>query len=170
MEKNSQQEKLQLEHQAAKLFLHLYEQQYKTKMRHIWHNEPSKPDVSCYQEQQKLDLEIAHLYGSEKEAMAILGRELSEDTKQSLHALLLQPIEQRLNSALNKILINKAKKHYRSSRVWLVIRNANPFWHCDDIRAMKHNLIINDSHPFEQIWIIGDMLGESGIECLYAQR
>ncbi len=170
MDKTSHQEKIELEHQAAKLFLRLYEHHFNIPMRHIWHNQPSKPDVSCYQAQTQLDLEIAHLYGSEKEAMAILGRELSDETKLSLQSLLLEPIEQRLSFALNKILINKAKKHYNSARVWLVIRNANPFWHCDDIKAIQPELTINEGHPFEQIWIIGDIQGTSGMICLYDKK
>ncbi len=56
--------------------MRLYQHKFGVKMQHIWHNEPAKPDVSCYLEQQRLDLEIAHLYGSEAEAMKILGREL----------------------------------------------------------------------------------------------
>ena len=80
-------------------------------MRHIWHNQPSKPDISCYQNDEKLDIEIAHLYGSEKEAMAILGRELSEETKVNISDLMLEPIEMRLTKALQRILANKALKH-----------------------------------------------------------
>lgn len=167
MTNTSEKEKLTLEHQAAKLFLRLYEKQFNVPMRHIWHNQPSKPDVSCYQGDSKLDLEIAHLYGSEKEAMAILQRELSGETKESLKALLLEPIESRLTNALQRILANKALKHYDSNRVWLVIRNANPFWRNEDIQALSHHFIIPAPHPFEQVWIIGDMQGYSGLTQLY---
>lgn len=163
----SEKEKIALEHQAAKLFLRLYEKQFNLPMRHIWHNQPSKPDVSCYQNDEKLDIEIAHLYGSEKEAMAILGRDLSNETKENLSALLLEPIETRLTKALQRILANKALKHYDSNRVWLVIRNANPFWHNRDIQALQHHFTMPSPHPFEQVWIIGDMNGNSGLTQLY---
>lgn len=85
--KSSIDEKIALEHQAAKLFMRLYQHKFGVKMQHIWHNEPAKPDVSCYLEQQRLDLEIAHLYGSEAEAMKILGRELKGGTLDSLQSL-----------------------------------------------------------------------------------
>lgn len=163
----SEKEKVELEHQAAKLFLRLYEKQFNLPMRHIWHNQPSKPDVSCYQGEDKLDIEIAHLYGSEKEAMAILHRELSSETKENLKALLLEPIETRLTKALQRILANKALKHYDSKRVWLVIRNANPFWRNNDIQALQHHFAMPTPHPFEQVWIIGDMQGHSGLTQLY---
>ena len=84
---NGNEEKIKLEHEAARLFMRLYEQRFGITMRHIWHNEPARPDVSCYYDNQRLDLEIAHLYGSEAEAMQILGRSLSLQTHQELLAL-----------------------------------------------------------------------------------
>ena len=167
MSNTSQQEKIKLEHQAAKLFLRLYEKQFHIPMRHIWHNQPSKPDISCYQGEHQLDIEIAHLYGSEKEAMAILNRELSSETKKALELLLVEPIEQRLTKALQRILANKSIKKYDTKRVWLVIRNANPFWHSQDIQSLQHHFKMKASHPFEQVWIIGDMKGVSGLTQLF---
>ena len=78
---SSEQEKIALEHQAARLFMRWYERNTGIRIRHIWHNEPQKPDVSCYLDGARLDLEIAHLYGSEEEAMQILGRNLSDKTR-----------------------------------------------------------------------------------------
>ena len=74
---NSEHEKLLLEHQAAKLFMRWYEHETGNPIRHLWHNRPAKPDVSCRFEGDRLDLEVAHLYGGEQEAMQILKRELS---------------------------------------------------------------------------------------------
>lgn len=147
--------------------MRLYEQRFGIAMRHIWHNEPARPDVSCYYDDQKLDLEIAHLYGSEVEAMHVLGRELGENTHRELLALLRTPAEQRLLTALNRLISNKAEKTYQTDRVWLVIRNANPFWNRRDVLNHYHKLQIPKTHPFEQIWLIGDMQGESGILALY---
>ena len=67
--------KRQIERDAARHFLRLYEHIYKTPMRNIWHNEPSKPDISCHLNGKPLDLEIAHLYASSSEAK-ILTREI----------------------------------------------------------------------------------------------
>ncbi len=160
-------EKLELEHEAARLFMRLYERQFGIPMRHIWHNEPKKPDVSCYLDHQRLDLEIAHLYGSEEEAKLILGRAVTLRTLEALHRLIEVPVDRRLVNALNAILVTKAEKSYHSERVWLVLRNANPLWSRQDLEANLHRVTLPNSHPFEQIWVIGDMNGRSGILRLF---
>ena len=162
----SEHEKIALEHDAAKLFMRWYERNTGKKIRHIWHNQPARPDVSCVLEGERLDLEIAHLYGSEAEAMAILGRYLTKQTQAELHSL-DQEADERLLKALNRILASKAEKHYSSTRVWLVIRNAHPQWTKQDIKALGHHIWVPDSHPFEKIWIVGDMEGKTGIVRLY---
>ncbi len=165
--KSSLQEKIELEHDAARIFMRLYEQRSGQPMRHIWHNEPSKPDVSCYLNGDRMDLEIAHIYGSETEAMLILGREANIRTLEALHRLTEVPLGERLLAALNAVLASKAGKHYDSERVWLVIRNANPLWSAEELRACRERITLPGQHPFEQIWVIGDMAGESGILQLY---
>jgi hypothetical protein len=166
----SEHEKITLEHQAAKLFMRWFEHDTGKPIRHLWHNRPNKPDVSCRFEGNRLDLEVAHLYGSELEAMQILGRELSEPTR-----LELQQLEQntrpnaRLLTALNRILINKSNKTYTTKRVWLIIRNAHPAWGKNQILALQNVISIPNRHPFEQIWIVGDWQGKSGIVQLYPQ-
>lgn len=164
---NGSEEKIRLEHDAARLFMRLYEQRFGIEMRHIWHNEPSQPDVSCYLAEQRLDLEIAHLYGSEAEAMLILGREIGDNIHKELIALLRTPPERRLVAALNRLISNKSEKIYNTDRVWLVIRNANPLWTRQDILSNCKRLNMPKQHPFEQIWLIGDMQGQSGILALY---
>ncbi len=165
---SSSEEKIALEHQAAKLFMRAYEKLSGQKIRHIWHNKPSKPDVSCKLENEQLDLEIAHLYGSELEAMSILQRDLSEQTRLELFKQRSQRnTDQRLCLALEKILANKAGKHYDSERVWLVIRNAHPAWTAPIIAEKAPRLTMPEKHPFEQIWIIGDFEGSTGIIRLF---
>ncbi|MDP4537239.1 hypothetical protein Q3O60_13690 [Alkalimonas collagenimarina] len=164
---HSRDEKVRLEHEAARLFMRLYEQDYGITMRHIWHNKPARPDVTCYYQDKKLDLEIAHLYGSEAEAMHILGRELSTQTHKELLTLMRMPAEARLVAALNSLLASKAQKTYDSNKVWLVIRNANPLWTRDEMLAHFPKLRIPKQHPFEQIWLIGDMAGDSGLLALF---
>lgn len=163
----SEQEKVELEHQAAKLFMRWYERNTGKHIRHIWHNQPDRPDVSCLFEGEKLDLEIAHLYGSEEEAMAILGRNLDEKTRLSLHSLQKDPVDSRLLAALNRILENKSTKTYRSNRVWLVIRNAHPAWKKEDIKSLEHRINMPEPHVFEKVWIVGDMEGKTGIVRVY---
>ncbi len=143
--------------------MRLYQRQFHQQMQHIWHNQPAKPDVSCYFEGVRLDLEIAHLYGSEVEAMQVLGRSLSTETEQALLALSQVPASERLMASLNRLIGKKATKHYDSERVWLVIRNANPHWRAEDFRRCQQLLWRPRQHPFQQIWLIGDFRGESGL-------
>ena len=165
---NSEHEKLLLEHQAAKLFMRWYEHETGNPIRHLWHNRPAKPDVSCRFEGDRLDLEVAHLYGGEQEAMQILKRELSDKTRQALQELErnTEP-HARLLTALNRILFNKSFKRYKTKRVWLVIRNAHPAWGENQILALQHCISIPSAHPFVQIWIVGDWDGKSGIVQLF---
>jgi len=163
----SEQEKIALEHQAAKLFMRCYERNTGKPIRHIWHNDPIRPDVSCMLEGEPLDIEIAHLYGSEEEAMAILGRDLTDKTRATLQALNNEPADERLLRSLNKILENKSGKQYDSDRVWLVIRNMHPAWSQADIKALEHLITIPIPHAFEKVWILGDIEGKSGIVRLY---
>lgn len=165
---NSEREKIKLEHQAAKLFMRWFERETGNPIRHLWHNRPNKPDVSCRFEGDRLDLEVAHLYGSEQEAMQILGRELSDITRNELQALERnnEP-DGRLLAALNRILFNKSFKKYKTKRVWLVIRNAHPAWRKEHIQALQNCISVPSLHPFEQIWIVGDWEGKSGIVQLF---
>ena len=167
-EKASESEKIELEHQAAKLFMRWYEKDTGRHIRHIWHNKPRKPDISCELEGGHLNIEVSHLYGSEQEAMIILGRVLSEVTHNALQELVkISDPHSRLLSALNRILHNKSQKTYRSNRVWLVIRNAHPAWDKDEIQALQHCIKVPPVHPFEEIWMVADMTGKSGIVQLY---
>lgn len=160
-------EKIRLEHEAARLFMRLYQRQYQRPMRHIWHNEPAKPDVSCYLEGERLDLEIAHLYGSEAEAMAILGRSLGPNTRSALTALQQTEPASRMLAALERIIWQKAQKYYLSQRVWLVIRNTHPIWHAEDLTLWWAARPLPASLPFEQIWLLPDFRGELPLLQLY---
>ncbi|MCG7536707.1 hypothetical protein [Pseudoalteromonas sp. OOF1S-7] len=156
MIRDSEREKQQLEHGAAKLFMRSYERLTHTPMRHIWHNQPAKPDVSCYLGEAQLDIEIAHLYASETEAMAVLGRPLSLLMQRELAVMALAPSSQRLATGLSRLLLQKAGKHYHSQRVWLLIRNASPMWHRADFESALPHLTMPAAHPFEQIWLLCD--------------
>lgn len=156
MPRYSEAEKLKLEHEAAKLFLRCYESQFGVHMRHIWHNEPNKPDISCYQDKQQLDIEVAHFYASEKEAMAVLGRPLSLPIQRELAKMTQAASEDRLCIGLQRLLNQKAKKRYDSERVWLLIRNASPIYHFSDFENLKATWEIPDCHPFEQVWVLCD--------------
>ena len=165
--KGSEQEKILLEHEAAKLFMRCYEHDTGKEIRHIWHNRPIRPDVSCQFEGERLDIEVAHLYGTEEEAMQILGRDLTQATRQALQELEQVAPDARLLNALNRILMNKSTHRYASKRVWLVIRNAHPGWTAEAIVSLQHHIDVPVEHVFEQIWMVGDVAGKSGIVQLY---
>ena len=120
-------------------------------MRHIWHNEPRKPDVSSYQGDQKLDIEEAHLYASVTEAMAVLGRPLSLSMQRELAVMSQAPSEQQLKVALGWLLNQKAKKSYQSERTWLLIRNASPIWHYDDFKNVQSQLGFPDTVSYTHL-------------------
>ncbi|GEK08586.1 MULTISPECIES: hypothetical protein [Pseudoalteromonas] len=156
MDRASEAEKIKLEHDAVKLFLRCYEEQFSVPMRHIWHNQPNKPDVSCYQGEYKLDIEVAHFYASEQEAMAVLGRPLSLSIQRELAAMSQTVNSDPLSIGLQRLLNQKAKKKYDSERVWLLIRNASPIYHSEDFKRLKNSWAIPDSHPFEEVWLLCD--------------
>jgi hypothetical protein len=165
--------KRKIERDAARHFLRLYEQVYKMPMRDIWHNEPSKPDISCHLKGKPLDLEIAHLYASVTEAK-FLTREIihqvqgnESSVKASVKELELlnylsdlveMDSEQRLVIALTRLLESKAKKTYDSPRVWLVIRNASPLWTSKDFEECIKDFKM-PKNPFEQIWLLPEFDG-----------
>ncbi|MBB1489157.1 hypothetical protein [Oceanospirillum sediminis] len=157
---HSEHEKRLLERDAARLFMRRYEQETGQPMRHIWHNEPAKPDISCYFEDHQLDLEIAHLYATAEEARHIRAPDRTDRLWFYLAELAIidDPCEQ-LKMALLTLLNKKAEKHYDSDRVWLVIRNASVLWNRAQILRIQQ-AFDKQNHPFEQIWIIPDFDGE----------
>lgn len=165
----SSDEKLLLEHQAARYFMRAYQRRYAVKMQHIWHNKPMKPDVSCYLGGQRLDLEIAHLYGSELEAMHFLGRALSSETQEELRLLQQAPSAERLLLALARLIQSKARKSYDSQRVWLIIRNTNQSWQVGELIATLGLVHVPKGHPFEQIWLVPDLGAKMGLIRLWPQ-
>lgn len=170
MSSNSAKEKQSLEKAATELFIKAYERRFGTSISYLCHNAPMKPDVSCELNGERIDFEIAHLYGSEQEAMKILGRELTDETRLALQQLSQNgDTDSRLQKALLRILCNKAVKRYDSNNVWLVIRNAHPSWRISDALQLNNALAFPDSHPFSQIWLIRDFAGKEGILRLFPE-
>lgn len=152
-------EKRLLERDAARLFMRRYEQDFNEPMRHIWHNEPSKPDISCYFQGKPLDLEIAHLYATSEEAKHVRDRDNTDLIWHYLEELTAVDPCDRLRAALLSLLHSKAKKHYESDRVWLVIRNVSPIWTRSELLNVAMTFDETD-YPFEQIWLLPDFDGE----------
>ncbi|BDX07006.1 hypothetical protein [Planctobacterium marinum] len=160
----NQTEKIVLEKQAAELFATCYQREFDVPVSFVSNNVPAKPDVTCRVGNDLVDIEIAHLYGSQAEAQQILGKSLDEKTQAELNLLEAETnTDDRLVRALNRILANKANKHYDGDNVWLVIRNANPQWQRHNIQNNLARISIPDGHPFKQVWLIGDYDGASGL-------
>lgn len=167
---HSESEKRRLEREAAKFFMRAYEKQFHQPMRHIWHNQPAKPDISCFLNGAELDLEIAHLYASEQEARIAAGDNPPPAAADQYHGeehlwayladLASMETGRKLHTALQRILTSKARKRYHSNRVWLVIRNASPLWQHDDFLPIVRHLVL-PPHHFEQIWLLTDFKGEN---------
>ena len=66
--------------------------------------------------------------------------------------------QQRLVTALTRILNSKSQKSYDSSRVWLIIRNASPLWQAQDFEQCRQHFSI-PQNPFEQIWLLPEFDG-----------
>jgi hypothetical protein len=107
------------------------------------------------------------LYGSEAEAMQLLGRDLSPLTRDALAAQAVIPTPQRMLAALDRLIRQKAGKSYDSQRVWLVIRNTNPFWRTEQLQHYRQSMTLPAAQPFEQIWLVADYRGDAGIVALY---
>lgn len=160
----SEHEKRLLERDAAKLFMRRFEQEFGEPMRHIWHNEPAKPDISCYFQNERLDLEVAHLYATVEEARHARNGDKESDERlwdYLAELVTLDPCQQ-LKTALFRLLNSKAQKHYDSERVWLIIRNVSPIWDRPQIVATLKNFDMAE-HPFEQIWILPDFEGQDNL-------
>lgn len=129
---------------------------------------PPEPDGICLFEGIEISIEVAHLYGTQIDAEVILGRgrRLPRTAKEMTNNRLC-PLNLRLLHALNKILANKALKSYTADRVWLLVRNGFPLWNNGDFMSYSDRIHVPKYHPFEQIWLLCNNAGRSGILRLF---
>jgi hypothetical protein len=157
-------EKENLEIAAAEIFCNCYLKKEGIFAEFLKINYPPLPDATCTIGDNKVDLEIAHLYGSGIDAQRLLGRQRKVPfCKNMLREQRLIPLNFRIPSELNNILKNKSTKKYESERVWLVIRNAFPLWEKSDFINYQSEIILPKKSPFEKIWLICDSKGYSGL-------
>jgi hypothetical protein len=125
---------------------------------------PPKPDALCYLNGHELHVEVAHVYGSESDAKVLLGRKgESVPTGEQLKQTRIVPLDIRILTPLNKILINKAGKNYETNRVWLLVRSGFPLWNKDDFIEHRSKIQIPISHPFEKIWLLCGKQASDGV-------
>lgn len=128
---------------------------------------PPEPDFIIKLDTREVGVEVAHLYGSERDARLLLGHSRPEEaTLQARVEHAKVPINIRVSVELNRILSQKATKAYPRS-TWLLIRNAYPLWEKADFEMYSETLTIPRKHPFEQIWLLCHQQSTSGMLRLF---
>jgi hypothetical protein len=140
-------EKTRMERAAIDLFIDIYNTNHELKYRLLYAQE--KPDAVLQDSKQnKLGMEITHLFYDEKEAKMLLGRsEPSFNGPQRLECLV---------DELNDLIRTKEKKKRAYSEdypISLLIRNASPFFGMSDILSVKH-LLYRPNAVFNDVWFL----------------
>ena len=125
---------------------------------------PPEPDGLCSLDSSPLYVEVGHIYGTQSDVKQLLGRtgkSVASQDQKSLSAMV--PLDARLLMPLNRLLAEKATKIYSASPVWLLIRSAFPLWELEDFKAHRNNILVPESHPFEQIWLLCGAQASAGV-------
>lgn len=140
-------EKKDLERQAIKQFIRIYNCNNEDKYRLLYMQE--RPDsVLEVKPGQRLGMEITHLFYDSDEAKKLLGRakEKQESTKSP----------EKLIDELNELIARKEskKKLYSTDYpISLLIRNMSPLYNMSDfIAASEH--IYKPNHVFQDVWFL----------------
>ena len=162
-----------LELSALVSFINAYSRQGGGLITPVRMPQPPEPDFVCRLDGSRLvGIEIAHVYGSEHDARMVFGRAQpaeSTDAARVQHARV--PLSDRIPGELDLILRDKCENDYEcEGACWLIIRNAYPLWTSDDFVQYALPWVPPDGVPFEQIWLVGDQEGSSGLLQLYPQQ
>ncbi|MBI4681122.1 MAG: hypothetical protein HY753_07995 [Nitrospirae bacterium] len=153
-------EKGRLEAYAIKYFIAEFNRCHVRQLKFSEFAKPPNPDAYCFLEENKIGLEVTHLYGIG--ARVILGRERPEE-ENLVHTLTNEDITEELNFRLKE----KAQKKYSNINTWLLIRNVLPGWGKKDFESWKSHIELPTIHSFKEIWLLCDRNGSSGILQLY---
>ena len=160
-------ERRQLEVWAVIYFIRELRRRYRRWLRLRDFASPPDPDFYCLLNGERIGIEVAHLYGSQRDARMRLGRErVEEQTKEQRLAHSRVPLNVRVLTDLNRIIADKAEKSY-GGKTWLLIRNAFPPWTRDDFEQYISEILIPEDHSFSEIWLLCDSYGSSGILRLF---
>lgn len=141
------QEKRDLEREAVKIFIDIYNQNHANKLRLLYQRE--RPDAVLQDSfQNKIGVEITHLFYDSEEAKMLLGR-----SKESVHSH--EVIEMLINELNKRIQTKEIKidKYSTSHPIALIIRNASRAFGMSDILNAKE-LIYKPQGKFTHIWFI----------------
>lgn len=157
-----QSEKIRLEVYAVIYFLRYLRKNLQSKARLTKMASPPHPDIICEIDGREIGIEVAHLYGSKRDARQIFGRSRPiEKTMEHRVKHSMVPLNDRIPNDLNNILNSKAQKNYPGI-TWLLIRNAYPLWDLNVFQAYIDQVNIPKFHNFENIWLLCDPKGLSG--------
>jgi len=160
-------ERRRLEAYAVIYFIHELRRRYRRWLILRDFASPPDPDCYCLLNGERIGVEVAHLYGSQRDARKRLGKERAEEqTKEEGSADSGVPLNVRILPELNRIIADKAKKCY-GGKTWLLIRNAFPPWTRDDFEQYISEISIPEDHSFNEIWLLCDRDGSSGILRLF---
>lgn len=150
-------QKENLEYHAVTNFIKEYNRSHKRKIVFRQLYNPPMPDALCELNGKEIGIEVVHSYGSGIEAAVRLGNRKTSDFPEKYHRIRrVIPLNERAISSLNKKLLDKSKKSYSFSPVWLLVRNAFVLWSISDYKHYKNDIFMPGSHPFKQIWLLCD--------------
>jgi len=153
--------------EAVTYFIATYQRLFSARLALVDMPKPPEPDFIVRLGAREIGVEVAHLYGSERDARLLFGRSQPEEsTLQARVEHAMVPLNVRVPEELNRILSQKATKTYPRD-TWLVIRNVYPLWERTDFEMYPEALAILREHPFEQIWLLCDEHGTSGMLQLF---
>jgi hypothetical protein len=158
----TQSEKIRLEVYAVIYLLRYLRKNLQSKVRLKKLASPPYPDIICEIDGREIGIEVAHLYGSQRDARQTFGRSKPiENTMEHRVKHSMVPLNDRIPIDLNNILHSKAQKNYPGT-TWLLIRNAYPLWDLNDFQAYIDQVKIPKCHHFGNIWLLCDQKGLSG--------
>lgn len=125
---------------------------------------PPEPDGYCLLDGQPLYVEVGHIYGTVSDTKRLLGRSgKSAPSPEERQMSAMIPLDRRLLSPLNSLLAAKAERTYAAVRVWLLIRSAFPLWNRGDFEQYLCDVVVPESHKFEQIWLLCGQTSAAGV-------
>jgi len=150
---------------ALQHFVAMYNRSHRSQLHFVerlqpGQQQPPEPDALCLLDGKQLGVEVAHLYGTGQDAERITGavqkrrNPLTEEERMDNR---LKAFRERVLAELNtKVLGKKAKKRYRRSPVWLLVRNRFPLCNRQYFEQHMDEIIVPEDHPFEHIWLLGE--------------
>jgi hypothetical protein len=128
---------------------------------------PPEPDFLVRLGRDLVGLEVAHIFGSERDARLLLGRsQAHEQTREARLDHSTMPVNVRLREDLARVLNKKASKRYPRPTL-LALRNTHPVWGGEACLDQVRGLVIPSGHRFSEIWLVCDPWGKSGLLQLY---